>query len=203
MLLAALAMLVIATVPLAGGRLSRLADLELRHVWVLGLALLAQILVISVIPSGDADVNRVLHLVTYVAVLAWVVLNDGLLWRWTVLVGGVLNFVVIVANDGVMPASRAAEITAGLDPRGGFENSAAVAHAHLAFLGDVFALPAELPLANVFSVGDVLLVVGIFLVVHRQCESYLAYRLARLGDAVFHHGRRSAGSRRRGAVVVS
>jgi hypothetical protein len=53
MLLAALAVLVIVTVPLAGGRLGRLADLRLRAVWVLALALVAQILIISVIPGGD------------------------------------------------------------------------------------------------------------------------------------------------------
>lgn len=35
-----------------------------------------------------------------------------------------------------------------------------------------------------FSVGDVLIVLGLFLIVHRLCESYMAYVLARLGDAV-------------------
>ena len=112
------------------------------------------------------------------------------------------NFVVIVANGGVMPASRAAQVAAGLVGRQGFENSVAVAHPNLAFLGDVFAVPAGVPLANVFSIGDALLVLGIFLIVHRQCESYLAYRLARLGDALRGHGRRSVGSRRRGVVAV-
>jgi hypothetical protein len=102
-----------------------------------------------------------------------------------------------------MPASRAAQIAAGLVGRQGFENSAAVAHPNLGFLGDVFAVPADLPLANVFSIGDALLVLGTFLVVHRQCESYLAYRLARLGDAMRGHGRRSVGARQRGAAAVS
>ncbi|MEX1145961.1 MAG: DUF5317 family protein [Acidimicrobiia bacterium] len=203
MLLAALAVLVIATVPLAGGRLSRLADLRLRAVWALALALVVQVLIISVLPSGDVDLHRVLHLATYVAVLVWVVLNHGLLWRWPIVIGGALNFVVIVANDGVMPASRAARVAAGLVGRQGFENSAAVAHPNLGFLGDVFAIPADLPLANVFSVGDALLVLGIFLVVHRQCESYLAYRLARLGDGVRGHRRRTVPTQRGDAMAVS
>jgi hypothetical protein len=44
----------------------------------------------------------------------------------------------------------------------------------------------------VFSVADVLIVVGLFLIVHRQCESYVAYLLARVGDAVLrrHPARR-------------
>jgi len=31
---------------------------------------------------------------------------------------------------------------------------------HLAFLGDVFAIPAPFPLADVFSVDDVLVLIG-------------------------------------------
>jgi hypothetical protein len=184
MLLAALAVLAVVTVPLAGGRLGQLADLRLHAVWALAAALVAQVVIISVLPGGDVTVHRVLHLTTYLTVLAWVVLNRNMLWRWLIVIGGALNFLVIAVNGGVMPASRAAQVAAGLDPKGGFENSAHVANANLGFLGDVFAVPADLPLANVFSVGDALLVVGVFLVLHRTSESYLAYRLARLGDRI-------------------
>jgi hypothetical protein len=66
-----------------------------------------------------------------------------------------------------MPASRGALAAAGRAAEtSGFTNSTAVAHAHLAFLGDVFAVPTPLPLANVFSVGDVLLLVGAALLLH-------------------------------------
>jgi hypothetical protein len=184
MLLAVLAVLAVLTVPLARGRLGNLAHLELRAVWVLAAALVAQIVIISVLPGGNVTVDRILHLTTYVTVLAWVVWNSGLRWRWVLMAGGFANFTVIVANDGVMPASGAAIEAAGLAAGHAFENSAPVADAKLAFLGDVFAIPDRFPLANVFSVGDVLIVLGVFLILHRQCESYLAYVLARLGDAI-------------------
>ena len=51
-----------------------------------------------------------------------------------------------------------------------FENSAPVDDAHLAFLGDVFAVPAGWPLANVFSIGDVLIVIGAVALVHGACR---------------------------------
>jgi hypothetical protein len=184
MLLAVLALLAVITVPLAGGRLGRLADLRPRAVWALLAALLAQIVIISVLPGGDVDLDRGLHLATYVAVLVWVAYNTGLPWRWAIIAGGLCNFAAIVANKGVMPASKSALETAGLGGGSAFENSAHVAHAKLAFLGDVFGIPEAFPLANVFSVGDVLIILGIFLIVHRQCESYLAYLLARAGDAL-------------------
>ncbi len=58
----------------------------------------------------------------------------------------------------------------------GFRNSAAVAHPRLAFLGDVFAVPASWPLSNVFSVGDLLIAVGLAWGLLRICGSRLVPR---------------------------
>jgi hypothetical protein len=93
---------------------------------------------------------------------------------WVVALGGALNFIAIVANGGVMPARRGALETAGLDVRGGeFANSDFVEGAHVGFLGDVFAIPDGWPGANVFSVGDVLMVLGALLVLHAATGSRL------------------------------
>ena len=76
--------------------------------------------------------------------------------------GAVLNLLAITANGGVMPASPAALAAAGLPAdEPGFQSSTAVDDPRLAFLGDVFAIPASWPLSNVFSVGDVLIGVGL------------------------------------------
>jgi predicted MFS family arabinose efflux permease len=64
---------------------------------------------------------------------------------------------------------------------GEFANSAAVAEPKLWFLGDVFALPAGWPMANVFSIGDLLLLAGAFVLLHRQCGSYIGPYLQRFG----------------------
>jgi MFS family permease len=58
----------------------------------------------------------------------------------------------------------------------GFANSAPVAEPRLAFLGDIFAVPAGWPLSNVFSSGDVLIVLGALVLLHRVCESRLVPR---------------------------
>jgi hypothetical protein len=94
-----------------------------------------------------------------------------------VALGAFANVTAIAANGGVMPASPHALAVAG---RSGasehFANSTAVSHPHLAFLGDVFAIPARFPLANVFSIGDVLLLIGGAMTVHVVCRSRLARR---------------------------
>jgi hypothetical protein len=117
-----------------------------------------------VLPSFAAEA---LHLVSYALAVAFLVVNRRITGLWLVALGGALNLLAISANHGVMPASNAALARAGrqvVSER--FSNSNAVPHARLAFLGDVFAVPKRFPLANVFSVGDVLLVVGIGVILH-------------------------------------
>jgi hypothetical protein len=72
---------------------------------------------------------------------------------------------------------------AGIEQHAGeFANSTAVAHPHLAFLGDVFAVPSSLPVSNVYSVGDVVLVAAVLLALHCLCGSRLA--LARFATPI-------------------
>ncbi|HET9615450.1 MAG TPA: DUF5317 domain-containing protein, partial [Candidatus Limnocylindrales bacterium] len=143
-------------------RLQALEQLRLRASWLVGLALAAQIVIISVAPQGDRTVHHVVHLSTYALTAAFALLNRRVAGVGLAAVGGLLNLAAITSNGGVMPASASALRIAGFtSPGSGFANSAAVAHAHLAWLGDVFALPASWPVHNVFSVGDVLLGAGV------------------------------------------
>ena len=59
-----------------------------------------------------------------------------------------------------MPADPAALASVG-DRAAGQTNSVVVADPALRPLTDIFALPAWLPFANVFSVGDVLIGIGV------------------------------------------
>jgi hypothetical protein len=175
MTLALAFVLLLVTVPLAGGRLSRLESVRLRWLWLAFVAFGLQVLIVTVVPEGNTDLHRGLHLATYAMVGACVVRNLDLRFLWVAALGGLLNFVAIVANGGVMPARRGALDTAGLEVQSGsFANSDLVDDARLAFLGDVFAIPAGWPGANVFSVGDVVMVLGVFLALHAAAGSRLA-----------------------------
>ena len=44
-----------------------------------------------------------------------------------------------------------------------------MAHPRLALLGDVFAIPAGVPLAEVFSIGDVVIMLGVVYTAYRIC----------------------------------
>jgi hypothetical protein len=136
-------------------------------------ALALQTVVISVLPDWlPAPVANGLHLASYGMAAAFLLVNRRVPWLWMIGLGGMANLAAISANGGVMPASRAALVAAGRATHvAHFTNSTAVPHPHLAFLGDIFAWPVPLPLANVFSVGDVLLLVGTAMLIHRVCRT--------------------------------
>ena len=174
MIIPVLGVLALLSPLLAGGSLRRLGDLRFRGTWILVAALLAQVVAIEVVPNANHDILSAVHLATYVAAGWYVVLNRRIPGLWVVALGAASNGIAIAANGGTLPASRTALETAGihLEP-GEFVNSGVLEHPHLGFLGDVFAIPAGFPLANVFSIGDVLIVLGVAWGAHRVCESRL------------------------------
>ena len=179
MFLVAIAILILCSVPLLGGRLSKLAGVHLRYVPVVVGALAIQVLIVTVFPGGNAALHRDLHLASYLLVAAFLVVNRRQPGLVVIAAGGLANAVAIFANNGVMPASVAALRSAGdAVHTTTFMNSAALAHPRLAFLGDVFAIPKAWPLHNVFSVGDVCIAIGAAIAIHTICESRLSRRRA-------------------------
>jgi hypothetical protein len=151
---------------LLGGRLDGLAGLSFRWVGVAITGLAVQVVLFSA-PAGREvrDIGPLLYAASTGAVLVFVLVNLRIRGMAVVALGAGLNLLAIVANGGTMPASRAALAMAGLGSSGGYANSRELASPVLGPLGDVFALPAGVPLANVFSVGDVLIALGIVLVI--------------------------------------
>ena len=79
----------------------------------------------------------------------------GVLEGAVVALGAASNFVAIMANGGYMPAALDALQAHGKVTSTVYSNSVVAQNPALAPLTDIFALPAWLPFANVFSVGDV------------------------------------------------
>ncbi len=170
-------LLVLASVPLAGGRLMALADLPLRRPGLAVGAILIQIVVISVLPTMGHTLSVALHLSSYALLGAFAWSNRRIAGVPIVALGGLLNFTAIAANGGVMPADPDAIASLARQvPEGEFANSAVVDDARLQFLGDVFATPTWLPLHNVFSIGDGVLLLGVLVLVHVACGSKIVPR---------------------------
>jgi hypothetical protein len=178
--------LLAASVPLTGGHLGRLAALRIRHAWLLVVALAAQVLIVNVLPSMNHVLAAVIHVTTYAAA-GWVIYRNRAVPGLVVLAAGAaMNGVTIAVNGGTLPANPAALRAAGwTNHTGDFANSGAMAHAHLSWLGDNYVTPAALPLRNVFSLGDVVILLGAAILLHAVCET----RLARLSALARRRGR--------------
>ena len=169
---------------LTGGKIAALGAAHIRLAPVALIGLVAQLLLFSsplaavVGPWGPS-----LYVVSTVVVLMAVVTNLRQPGFWLIILGALANFAVIVANGGQMPASPdawAALTGVAAVPTTDFSNS------HLAgpdtvfpFLGDNFVLPRPFPLANVFSIGDVLIGLGGALFVYQQMHGRVLPRLLR------------------------
>jgi hypothetical protein len=148
---------------LLGGRVRALARLRIRSWW---LAYLAIALQIAAFPSGvfpwstPDSVASVLWVSSYAALGALIVRNIRVPGLAIVGIGQMCNLVAIVANGGHMPVTRGALDAAGLSYHLR-NNSISLANPHLASLVDRWAVPGWLPLGNVYSIGDVVIGVGI------------------------------------------
>jgi hypothetical protein len=170
-------LVVLASVLLAGGRPGLLSDTRFAGVPALVAALVVQVVILEIIPGAPHAVLAAVHVATYALGAVFVYANRRLPGMPAMALGAALNGLVIAVNDGVMPASTGALERAGLaTEHAGFLNSAPVHGARLPWLGDVFASPAGLPFSNVFSVGDVLLLVGAAVFLHVAAQSRLAPR---------------------------
>jgi hypothetical protein len=176
MLLVIAAGLLVASVPLAGGSLKRLAQLDIRVPWTVLLSAAIQVGITSAHRGGSHTLHVVLHFASYALVVWFLIANRRFVGMPMLTLGAALNVLAISVNGGVMPAWSTAIRLAGLDEKAGFDNSAPVAHAHLQFLGDVIPVPGPWPIGNVLSIGDLLIFAGAFVLLHHACASRLALR---------------------------
>ncbi|MFH1609844.1 MAG: DUF5317 domain-containing protein [Candidatus Bipolaricaulota bacterium] len=160
------------------GNLANLGRLRLRALYLILLALLIQVLIFPL--GSGAPILKVgaayLHLLSYVLLLGFVALNRRYPEILVMGVGLCLNLIAIAANGGYMPASAEAlrraglhEVAAALEQGLRQGNTVLMdAGTRLNFLGDFLYLPGWVPLASAFSLGDVVLGLGLATLVARR-----------------------------------
>jgi hypothetical protein len=172
---------------LVGGRLDGLGRLEFRWGWIFALGLAIQLVLFSEFVSdriGSAGVP--IYVGSTLAVALVVVANHRITGMPVAALGAASNLAAILANGGYMPASEAALTALGKVPKDTYSNSSFVTSPNLPWLTDIFAMPGWLPWANVFSVGDVLIGLGVVIVIAA------AMRAARRGSEADPAGGRQA-----------
>ena len=175
---------------LLGGRLGRLGDMQLRWPGVaLGGLLVQMVLFAPGVGDRLGATAPLVYIGSTLAVLVFVLRNINVTGFAIVALGAACNLAAIIANGGYMPVSAAALRVFGDEPAAGYSNSRQIADPALAPLTDIFALPPWLPFANVFSVGDVLIGVGVAVAIvaamsPRRLPRVRLPRLVRGGNSV-------------------
>lgn len=146
---------------LLGGRLERLSRLRFRWAPLALLGLAVQVALFSdPLAEVVGNAGPPIYVASTAVVLVAVLRNVGIPGIAIVALGACSNLLAIVANGGYMPADPAALASiGGVTP--GYSNSSAVTDPAFGPLTDLFAIPAWVPFANVFSVGDLLIGFGV------------------------------------------
>ena len=149
-----------------GGRPAGLADLQIRWAWPMVAGFLAQVALFSA-PLTDriGGLGPPIYIASTAVVLAAIWLNRRIPGMVIVAIGATCNLSAIVANGGYMPADPAIMAAVGRGDPTAYSNSAILPDPALRPLTDIFVLPQWLPFTNVFSLGDVLIGIGVATVI--------------------------------------
>ena len=161
----------------SGGSLSGVRRIgRVRYLPLLVAALLVQIAIFSPILGTRPlihDIGPYIHIATILATLFVMTRNFHIPGVSVIAVGAVLNALVIIANGGYMPSPEEALRDSGqykhvyVTPEQKANDDYTLTNSvianddtNLLFLGDVIPLPESMPLANVISIGDIIIALG-------------------------------------------
>jgi len=158
---------------LSGGKISRLGELVLREFWLVPLALLIQSGVYWVavrgIGLGPTWVSPVLDTGSYFLLLIFTIRNISIPGMGFITLGILLNTLVIGLNGGVMPVDPSflseANRNALLEGQG--THGLMTSWTRLSFLADVLYIDLLGMRKQMFSVGDILIDIGVFFLVYK------------------------------------
>lgn len=156
------------------GKISGIAEIDIKKpiFFILGFALEFGVLNLTDRFPIIMTYRAYIHFLDYLMLFIGLWYNRHNKYMMIITVGIILNFIVIFANGGRMPVSLSALKEAGLNnliptlqknivPT----HQAMTSATRLKFLSDVLVLPKPYPLPKTFSIGDLFIASGIFLMV--------------------------------------
>jgi len=165
----------------AKGRLRNIALRPLKWKYVPISALIIQLVIFSELPfvkNLPNDIITGLHFVSYVMLFIFMARNIKNFGVAIIGTGIFLNFLVISLNGGYMPTvpenleKTSVGASAHLISQGEAVNNSIMMSEDtlLPWLGDIFVMPSWMPFSNVFSIGDIIIAIGIcvFIVANMQ-----------------------------------
>lgn len=149
-----------------GGRTAGLGEIKLRWGWVFLAGLAIQLVLFSdAVTERIGELGVPIYVGSTLAVALVVAANYRITGMPIVALGAFSNLAAIIGNGGYMPASAEAMAALGKTAPTAYSNSTVTPNPVLPWLTDIFALPKWIPASNVFSIGDVLIGIGVIVVI--------------------------------------
>lgn len=162
---------------LRGGKIRNIENISLKYWYLFIIGFLLEFVSVYL---GGKQTGLIYEFLSsyfiYIHALSYIIIGIGLVLNFknksliVFFIGHVLNFIVIIANNGQMPVSGSGLEKLGLLKNLEMLNSGSVLTHTLVneatkfkFLGDVIQIPKPYPLPKMISIGDVFLLIGIFL----------------------------------------
>ena len=158
---------------LRGGSFSNIKDAALEKWYFFVSAFALEFTAVYLASKGLDIISEnilIVHCLSYMLLFAGLYFNRTSMAFRIVFVGVFLNFIVIMANGGQMPVSGEAMMRIGLvDNMQAIKEGKIVTHAlinsstALKYLGDIFVLGKPYPRPKIFSIGDIIMALGVFI----------------------------------------
>ena len=161
---------------LRGGELEKLFTISIEGVLIFATALLLRLGVWSfdlIGISGILNYSPYIIIISYFLLIYVSIRNIKLPGFKYIILGLILNGFVILLNGGSMPVLVKQRAIININTTGLLESGNRVVHSLMndntlfAFLGDVIAIPKPFPDSSIISVGDIMILVGLFILIQR------------------------------------
>jgi uncharacterized protein DUF5317 len=156
---------------LTGGKITNLGKVRFRWPWVVLGVILVRFLVLAT-PLNAVERAQYLYVLALAVIVGWTALHyKRVRGIWLISIGALLNLIVILANGGRMPV--APELARSMGGRATVGQYTVMgSQTNLNFLGDWIRLG---PSPEAYSLGDVLIGVGLAIVVFLAIRNPSAY----------------------------
>lgn len=168
------ALLSLLVAKLRGGRFKNLENVKIKgwYVYIIAAIIQGSLSIINKLhtPWGNKIISDYLiHIIiiTYLITIITVALNIKKNYMKIFIIGIILNLIVIVGNGGQMPVSlegvKGIHTETTLPERGyDIKHRAVTEDSRFVYLADIILIPRPYPLPKILSIGDVFLMLGIF-----------------------------------------
>jgi hypothetical protein len=161
---------------LRGGELEKLFTISIEGVLIFATALLLRL---GVWAFDLIGIFGILNYSPYIIIISYFLLiyvsihNIKLPGFKYIILGLILNGFVITLNGGSMPVLVKQRAITNINNTGLLDSGTRVVHSLMndntlfAFLGDVIAIPKPFPDTSIISVGDIMILVGLFILIQK------------------------------------